>query len=210
MYRVGALARLNVAKKCGTALADKEFERFKNLNNGKPVLHSFYYHYARLIEIIYAIERIEELLNEEETLNPQIRAHAQINRNQGVGCSEAPRGTLFHDYQADNNGIITGVNLIIATGNNNLAMNKGLKQVAQAFIDGKNIKDGDLNRVEAVIRCFDPCLSCSTHALGIVSSIIEIRDEKKELIKEFKRVKLQIIVGLGNELRGKIVLELMF
>jgi NAD-reducing hydrogenase large subunit len=187
MYRVGALARLNVAKKCGTALADKEFERFKNLNNGKPVLHSFYYHYARLIEIIYAIERIEELLNEEETLNPQIRAHAQINRNQGVGCSEAPRGTLFHDYQADNNGIITGVNLIIATGNNNLAMNKGVKQVAQAFVDGKNIKDGDLNRVEAVIRCFDPCLSCSTHALGIVSSIIEIRDEKKEVIKEIKR-----------------------
>lgn len=187
MYRVGALARLNVAKKCGTALADKEFERFKNLNNGKPVLHSFYYHYARLIEIIYAIERIEELLKEEETLNPQIRAHAQINRNQGVGCSEAPRGTLFHDYQADNNGIITDVNLIIATGNNNLAMNKGVKQVAQAFVDGKNIKDGDLNRVEAVIRCFDPCLSCSTHALGIVSSIIEIRDEKKELIKEIKR-----------------------
>lgn len=187
MYRVGALARLNVVKKCGTHFADKEFERFKNLNNGKPVLNSFYYHYARLIEIIYAIEKIEELLNEEQTLDPQIRAHATINRNQGVGCSEAPRGTLFHDYQADNNGIITGVNLIIATGNNNLAMNKSVKQVAQAFVNGNSIKEADLNRVEGVIRCFDPCLSCSTHALGISSSIIEIRDKNKEVIERIKR-----------------------
>ncbi|XOB61937.1 Ni/Fe hydrogenase subunit alpha [Campylobacterota bacterium DY0563] len=187
MYRVGPLARLNVAEKCGTPLADIEFERFKNLNNGKPVLNSFYYHYARLIEIIYAIERIEELLNEKQTLDSQIRAHANINRNQGVGCSEAPRGTLFHDYKADKNGIITGVNLIIATGNNNLAMNQGVKQVAQTFVDGNNIKDGDLNRVEAVIRCFDPCLSCSTHALGIVSSNIEIRDYNKNIIETIKR-----------------------
>lgn len=187
MYRVGPLARLNVADKCGTTLADKEFERFKNINGGKPVLNTFYYHYARLIEIIYGIERIEELLNEEQTLDSQIRAYANINRNQGVGCSEAPRGTLFHDYQANNNGIITGVNLIIATGNNNLAMNKGVKQVAQTFVDGNNIKEGDLNRVEAVIRCFDPCLSCSTHALGVATSTIEIRDSQKNILKSIKR-----------------------
>ncbi len=81
----------------------------KNLNNGKPVLNSFYYHYARLIEIIYGIERIEQLLNEPETLDSQVRAHATINRNRGVGCSEAPRGTLFHDYEVSNTGIITGV-----------------------------------------------------------------------------------------------------
>lgn len=182
MYRVGPLARLNVANACGTPLADKEFERFKNLNNGKPVLNSFYYHYARIIEIIYAIERIEELLNEEETLSESVRSHASINRNKGVGCSEAPRGTLFHDYEVSDNGIITGVNLIIATGNNNLAMNAGVKQVAKAFIDGQNITDGALNRVEAVIRCFDPCLSCSTHATGVVSSRIEVRDHNKKII----------------------------
>ena len=187
MYRVGALARLNIANNCGTYLASKEFEKFKNINNGKPILGSFYYHYARLIEIIYAIERIEELLNEEETLNENTKAHANINRFQGVGCSEAPRGTLFHDYQVTKNGIITGINLIIATGNNNLAMNAGVKQVAQNFVDGKNIKDGDLNRVEAVIRCFDPCLSCSTHAMGVVSSTIDIRDSKKNLIKSIQR-----------------------
>jgi len=187
MYRVGPLARLNVANSCGTPLADEEFERFKNLNNGKPVLNSFYYHYARIIEIIYGIERIEELLNEPETLSDNIRSHASINRNKGVGCSEAPRGTLFHDYDVTNDGIITGVNLIIATGNNNLAMNAGVKQVAKAFVDGNNITDGALNRVEAVIRCFDPCLSCSTHATGIVTSRIEVRDYNKKLVDVIHR-----------------------
>lgn len=183
MYRVGPLARLNVANRCGTPLADKELDDFKNLNNGKPVLNSFYYHYARLIEIIYGIERIEELLNEEKTMSDIIRSHASINRNRGVGCSEAPRGTLFHDYEVTNDGIITGVNLIIATGNNNLAMNAGVKQVAQSFITGPDaLTDGNLNRVEAVIRCFDPCLSCSTHALGIVSSQVEVRDHNKKVI----------------------------
>ncbi|MGM0518477.1 MAG: Ni/Fe hydrogenase subunit alpha [Campylobacterota bacterium] len=187
MYRVGPLARLNVAEACGTPLADQEFDRFKNINNGKPVLNSFYYHYARIIEIIYGIERIEELLNEPETLDENIRSHANINRNRGVGCSEAPRGTLFHDYEVSNDGIITKLNLIIATGNNNLAMNQGVKQVAQTFVDGNNITDGALNRVEAVIRCFDPCLSCSTHALGIVSSNIEIRDHDKKLLNTINR-----------------------
>ncbi len=187
MYRVGPLARLNVSNSCGTYLADKELERFKNLNGGKPVLNSFYYHYARIIEIIYGIERIEELLNEEETMSENVRAHADINRNRGVGCSEAPRGTLFHDYSVTNDGIITGVNLIIATGNNNLAMNAGIKQVAKEFVDPSNITDGALNRVEAVIRCFDPCLSCSTHAMGIVSSKIEIRDHNRKTLEMISR-----------------------
>jgi NAD-reducing hydrogenase large subunit len=187
IYRVGPLARMNVINRCGTPQADKEFDHFKNINNGKPVLNSFYYHYARIIEIIYGIERIEELLNDEKTMNENIRSHASINRNRGVGCSEAPRGTLFHDYEVTNDGIITGVNLIIATGNNNLAMNAGVKQVAQEFVDGSNITDGALNRVEAVIRCFDPCLSCSTHALGVVSSKVEIRDHNKKVVDIISR-----------------------
>jgi NAD-reducing hydrogenase large subunit len=187
MYRVGPLARLNVADACGTPLADKELAKFKSLNNGKPVQNSFYYHYARIIEIIYGLERIEEILNDPKTFSDNIRSHADINRNKGVGCSEAPRGTLFHDYEVTNNGIITAVNLIIATGNNNLAMNAGVKQVAKAFVDGNNITDGALNRVEAVIRCFDPCLSCSTHATGIVSSRIEVRDHNKKVVDVIKR-----------------------
>ena len=188
MYRVGPLARLNVANRCGTPEADAEFDNFKNINNGKPVLNSFYYHYARIIEIIYCIERIEKMLKDPKTMDTNIRSHADINRNKAVGCSEAPRGTLFHDYEVDDNGIITGVNLIIATGNNNLAMNAGVKQVAQSFITDKaSLTDGNLNRVEAVIRCFDPCLSCSTHALGVVSSRIEIRDHNKQVIDVIKR-----------------------
>lgn len=187
MYRVGPLARLNISNACGTPLADIEFEKFKNINNGKPVLNSFYYHYARLIEIIYGIEKIDELLRDERTMNSQVRGHANINRNRGVGCSEAPRGTLFHDYEVSDHGVITKMNLIIATGNNNLAMNAGVKQVAQTFVDGNDIKEGALNRVEAVIRAFDPCLSCSTHALGTVSSKIEIRDSKKNIIQTLDR-----------------------
>ena len=187
IYRVGPLARLNVIDSCGTPLADKELEEFKALGGGKPVKASFYYHYARLIEMIYAIEKIEMLLKDEKTANENIRSHASINRYQGVGCSEAPRGTLFHDYSVDKNGLITKVNLIIATGNNNLAMNRSVKQVAQAFVDPKNVTDGDLNRVEAVIRCFDPCLSCSTHALGIVSSQIEFVDTKGKIIQRVER-----------------------
>lgn len=187
MYRVGPLARLNIASMCGTSEADREFERFKNINNGKPVYDSFYYHYARLIEILYAIEKIEELLRDPKTMSDNIRSYASINRTRAVGCSEAPRGTLFHDYEVSKDGLITGINLIIATGNNNLAMNMGVKQVAKEFIDSKNITDGALNRVEAVIRCFDPCLSCSTHALGLVSSTIEIRDKNKNIVDIIKR-----------------------
>jgi NAD-reducing hydrogenase large subunit len=187
MYRVGALARLNIALSCGTPLADEELKNFKALGGGKPVLNSFYYHYARLIEIIYAIEKIEQLLNEQETLGETLIQRSKVSKTKAVGCSEAPRGTLFHDYEVTKEGIITKVNLIIATGNNNLAMNEGVKQVAKAFIDANNITDGALNRVEAVIRCFDPCLSCSTHALGIVSSTITIRDHNREILKVIDR-----------------------
>lgn len=187
MYRVGALARLNIASTCGTPLADKELKNFKALNDGKPVLNSFYYHYARLIEMIYSIEKIEELLNDDDTVNEHVKSTSKIAEEKGVGCSEAPRGTLFHEYHVTKEGIITAVNLLIATGNNNLAMNAGIKQVAQKFIDADNITDGALNRVEAVIRCFDPCLSCSTHALGIVSSTIEIRDHNKNTVQEIER-----------------------
>lgn len=187
MYRVGPLARLNVVDSVETYEASKEFERFKNINNGKPVLNSFYYHYARIIEIIYSIERIEEKLRDPKTMGETIRSHAEVNRNRGVGCSEAPRGTLFHDYEVNDDGIITNMNLIIATGNNNLAMNAGVAQVAKEFINANDVKEGALNRVEAVIRCFDPCLSCSTHSQGLYSSVIELRDKNKKIIKTIQR-----------------------
>ncbi len=180
VYRVGPLARLNVADSCGTKIADEELAEFKSLSRG-PVLSSFYYHYARLIEIVYCIEKINQILNTDDILDSQIRSFAQPNRREGMGMSEAPRGTLFHHYKIDDNGLITYVNLIIASGNNNLAMNHGVYQVAKAFVDGNNITEGALNRVEAVIRAFDPCLSCSTHAIGAMPMVVELK-RKNEII----------------------------
>jgi NAD-reducing hydrogenase large subunit len=138
-------------------------------------LSSFYNHYARLIEILYCIETIERLMADPAILDPEgIRAHAQPNFGEGIGCVEAPRGTLFHHYRVDRNGLMTWANMIVATGNNNLAMNRGVQQVAERFISGKEISEGALNRVEAVIRAFDPCLSCSTHAVGRMPLLIEL------------------------------------
>ena len=165
IYRVGPAARLNVCNGCGTPLADQEWAEFRELERG-PVLSAFYNHYARLIEILFSIETIDKLLDSDALLNSRVRALAQPNFLEGVGCVEAPRGTLIHHYRIDEHGLMTWANLIVATGHNNLAMNRGVLQVAKRFVTGPNAPEGAFNRVEAVIRAFDPCLSCSTHALG--------------------------------------------
>jgi len=166
-YRVGPLGRLNVVDKIGTPMADEEFKLFKQINDGKPVEGSLYYHYARLIEVLYALERIGELLDDPDIMSNDIRAYPTTRlTGHGVGVIEAPRGTLFHDYDTDENGLLTRVNLIVATGNNNWAMHTSAGMVAKAFVDGNKLTEGMLNRVEAAIRCYDPCLSCSTHAIG--------------------------------------------
>lgn len=165
MYRVGPLARLNIATSCGTPLADAEWTEFRAMERG-AVLSSFHYHQARLIEILHGIEKIERILADPDILSPHVRAHASINNLEGIGVSEAPRGTLMHHYRVDENGLLTWANLIIATGHNNAAMNRGILQVASHFVRANRLTDGMLNRVEAVIRTFDPCLSCSTHAAG--------------------------------------------
>lgn len=164
LYRVGPVARLNIAKNCGTPLANQELVEFRKL--GCPVHASFYNHYARLIEILFSIERLNQLLSSPDILDTEVRAVAGPNEREGVGIIEAPRGTLIHHYKVDKNGLMTGANLIVATAHNTLAMNKGLVQVAKHFISGKKIQEGMLNRMEAVIRAFDPCLSCATHADG--------------------------------------------
>ena len=167
-YRVGPLGRLNVADKIGTPLANEELKLFKQINGGKPVEGSLYYHYARLIELVYALERVAQLLDDPDIMSNDIRTyptHTQLP-SQGVGVIEAPRGTLFHDYGTDENGQLTRVNLIVATGNNNWAMHTASELVAKAFVDGTKLTEGMLNRVEAAIRCYDPCLSCATHAIG--------------------------------------------
>lgn len=186
MYRVGPLARLNIAEHCGTQLADQELAEFKQMQRG-PVSGSFHYHYARLIEVLFAIERMRELLGEPDILSKRVRARARGNRSEGIGVAEAPRGTLIHHYEIDDHCLIKRVNLIIATGHNNLAMNRGVLQVAQHFVDGKKLQEGMLNRVEAVIRCFDPCLSCATHAMGDMPLHVQLISATGEVVDEVKR-----------------------
>ncbi|HEX5222503.1 MAG TPA: Ni/Fe hydrogenase subunit alpha [Verrucomicrobiae bacterium] len=166
IYRVGPLARLNVCEQMGVPKADAELKKFKKLGRG-AVTSSFLYHYARLIEILAALEYIERYMDDEELLSDYLCADAGINSLRGVGASEAPRGTLFHDYTVDRNGLLKRVNLIVATGQNNLAMNQTVAQIARHYVKGgSEIPEPLLNRVEHGIRCYDPCLSCSTHAVG--------------------------------------------
>ncbi|HQB46309.1 MAG TPA: Ni/Fe hydrogenase subunit alpha, partial [Polyangiaceae bacterium] len=175
IYRVGPLARLNIVEGCGTRWADQELAVFKDMD--QPVVSSsFHYHYARLIEMLFCIERMQQLLEEPDILDTHVRAYASANARRGIGVSEAPRGTLIHDYEVGPNGLIKSANLIIATGNNNLAMNQAVLQVAKRFVRGPDVTDGMLNRVEAVIRAYDPCLSCSTHALGKMPLEVTIVD----------------------------------
>jgi NAD-reducing hydrogenase large subunit len=167
MYRVGPLARLNIAEQMGTPKADAELKKFKKFGHGRSaVTSSFLYHYARLIEILASIERVELSMDDAELLSEDLRADAGINSLRGVGASEAPRGTLFHDYTVDRDGLLKKVNLIVATGQNNLAMNQTVAQIARYYVRGNTIPEPMLNRVEHGIRCYDPCLSCSTHAVG--------------------------------------------
>jgi NAD-reducing hydrogenase large subunit len=180
-YRVGPLARLNVCTTIGTPRADAELAEFRQRGGNAHgiVTSSFLYHLARLVEITAALERIELLLDDPEILGTHVRAAGGINRLEGVGVSEAPRGTLFHHYKVDENGLIRSMNMIIATGQNNIAMNRTVKQIAQHWIHGVHdgvIPEGLLNRVEAGIRAYDPCLSCSTHAVGQMPMEIEIYD----------------------------------
>jgi NAD-reducing hydrogenase large subunit len=183
IYRVGPLARLNIVAECGTPLADEELRYFRQLD----FQSSFHYHYARLIEILYGFEKIDELLHHADILSDRVRAHAVPNSSEGIGVSEAPRGTLIHHYEIDDNGLITRANLIIATGHNNMAMDRGVYEVAKRYVRGAQLNEGMLNRVEALIRSFDPCLSCSTHAVGQMPLHVQLVAPDGGVVDEIKR-----------------------
>lgn len=179
VLRVGPLARLNLCERIGTPWADAELAALRR-RCGRMVTSSFAYHQARLVEIVACLEGIELLVRDPELMDPQVRAHAGLNRREAVGVSEAPRGTLFHHYRVDEHGLITAANLVIATGLNNLAMNRTVLQIARAVLPDPlppdaTIPEPLLNRVEAGIRCFDPCLSCATHAAGTMPLLLELR-----------------------------------
>ena len=189
-YRVGPLARLNVAKFAGTARADHELREFKQRGSG-VVCQSFHYHLARVIEMLHCAERIEELMADADLFSENIQAKASLNRREGIGSCEAPRGTLFHHYWVDGDGLMTRANLLIATGQNSHAMNAAVDQTARHFLkfgaDGAALDQGFLNRLEAAIRCYDPCLSCSTHALGQMPLEVELLSSAGDVLQRLAR-----------------------
>jgi len=185
MYRVGPLARVNICDYISTPLAEEERKIFKVLGAEEGVVNnSFYYHYARLIELLFAVEKLEQLLQDPRVLGKKVRSRAMINREHGVGASEAPRGTLFHEYWVNQDGVLQKVDLLIATAQNNLAMNRTVRQMAIQYLDGVSITEGLLNRIEAGIRCYDPCLSCSTHALGRMPLHVQVVDSMNRVLNE--------------------------
>jgi len=187
VYRVGPLGRLNAVDQIDTPLANKEHKIWKSLNSGLPVENTLYYHYARLVEALFAAERVGILLGDPDILSRDILNTRQNFKGEGVGIIEAPRGTLFHHYWANENGQLERVNLIVATGHNNWAMSSAVDSVAKTYITGPQITEGMLNRVEAAVRAHDPCLSCSTHAVGKMPMVVEMIDAEGNLVQTVSR-----------------------
>jgi len=185
-YRVGPLARLNTCEFIPSPLAQKEFEIYKAYTNGKPNNMCMHMHWARLIELLHSAEMMKELLNDPDLLKGDLVAKGEKVKR-GVGIIEAPRGTLFHHYEINDNDQITMANLIVSTTNNNEPMNQGVNFVAKKMMTGvKEITEGMKNAVEVVIRAYDPCLSCATHALGKMPLEMKLVNDKDEVVSEFK------------------------
>jgi F420-non-reducing hydrogenase large subunit len=195
VYRATPLSRLNAADGMATELAQAEYERFYSTLGGKadgarPIVHAtLATHWARLIELLYAAERMLELAQHPEITSTEIRTIPTETPGEGVGIVEAPRGTLTHHYVTDENGILKQVNLIVGTTNNYAAIDMSIKKAAQGLIKpGKPVDDGILNRIEMAFRAYDPCFGCATHALpGQMPMIVSVYDHEGELVQELRR-----------------------
>lgn len=182
IYRTNTLARINVCDYIPTPLAQAELEEFRK-NFGRPAQLTLLYHWARLIELLYNAEKVVELLNDPEITSTDIRVPVKPRAARGIGCVEAPRGTLIHDYETDENGIVTNVNLIVGTTHNNAPINMSVKKSAKELIKEGKYDQGILNRLEMAIRAYDPCLSCATHNLdGSIAVLVKILDSKGNLV----------------------------
>jgi len=186
-YRVGPLARLNTCDFIPTPMAQKEFEIYKDYTKGKPNNMSMHMHWARLIETLHSAEVIKELLNDSDLQGTElVRQGTKVSR--GVGLIEAPRGTLFHHYEIDDNDQISLCNLIVSTTNNNEPMNTAVNWVAENTISGKpEVTEGLLNGVEVAIRAYDPCLSCATHAVGKMPLEVSIVDNSDAIVSQRRK-----------------------
>ena len=186
-YRVGPLARINAADKINTPLAQELLTEFRN-KFGRPTPQTLLYHYARIIELAYAVEKTLDLLQDPEILGTKLRTKVEAREEQGVGILEAHRGTLFHHYNVDRKGITTDVNLIVATVSNNEAINRSVNVSAKELIVDAEPAEGLLNRLEMIIRAYDPCFSCATHTLksGAVATEVQIIDHKGSNLKTLR------------------------
>ena len=187
VYRVAPLARLNAAAGMATPLAQAAYERMYETLGGKPVHATLATHWARLIEALYAAERMRELLDDPEITGDHIRNVPTETPEEGVGIVEAPRGTLIHHYQSDEKGILTGVSLIVATNHNAAPIAMSVEKAAKGLIKGGQVSEGLLNMVEMAFRAYDPCLACATHALGETPLIVEVRGADGEVVERIVR-----------------------
>lgn len=186
VYRTNTLARMNVCDRIKMPLAQKEFEEFRN-EFGRPVQLTLLYNWARLIELIYNAEYAVQLLEDPEITSKDIRVPVKPRAARGIGCVEAPRGTLIHDYETDENGMVTNVNLIVGTTHNNAPINMSVKKAATDLIKDGKYDQGILNRVEMAIRAYDPCLSCATHNLdGSIAVKIDIVGASGKVVQTYK------------------------
>ena len=176
IYRTNTLARINVCDKISTPLAQAEFVEFRNLF-GRPAQQTLLYNWARLIELLHNAELAVKLLDDPEITSTETRVPVTPRAARGIGCVEAPRGTLIHDYETDEDGMVTNINLIVGTTHNNAPINMSVKQAATSLIKDGNYNEEILNMVEMSIRAYDPCLSCATHKLdGTLAVKIDILD----------------------------------
>lgn len=188
VFRVASLARLNVSDGMATPLAQAEYEKMYKTLGGKPVHHTMAMHWARVIELLYASERLLELSQDKSIVTDKIRNIPTAPPDEGVGVVEAPRGTLFHHYKTDLDGVLKEINLIVGTTNNHAAICMSIKQAASGLIKKGKVDAGILNMVEMAFRAYDPCFSCATHSLpGRMPLIVNIHDNTGEIIKTFRR-----------------------
>ena len=192
-YRVGPLARINNCDFMDTPLAEKERQELMSIGNGKPVQSALAYHWARLIELLYCAEAIETLLNDPDVSGNDLQNKGQL-QGTGIGVLEAPRGTLFHHYEIDDDGLVEQANLIVSTTNNNQAMNESIRQVAANYLNGQELTEPLLNQIEVAIRAYDPCLSCATHAMGKMPLEITLVNQRNETVD-------QLVKSSGGQIR---------
>jgi len=185
-YRVGPLARVNNCDSFNTPLAEAQRLEFKQIGQGRPVQAPLAYHWARMIELLHCAESIKTLL-----MDPQIMGNDLLRKGEmqsiGIGVLEAPRGTLIHHYEIDEQGLVRKANLIVSTTNNNQAMNESIRRVASQYLDGQQLTEPLLNQIEVAIRAYDPCLSCATHAMGKMPLQIDLLNSESETIDQLQK-----------------------